>query len=142
MTGQDLKEWRRKWGLSQEDLGRALGVYRVTITRWETGTRAIPSFLPLALEALEHRAILFPVKGIGGDMGEKRKPKCKREGELIPVPYRRAAPDVAYVPPVCPQCYEQYEELSFEEYQALPENGKVMYPWENNKFFRHPLFEG
>ena len=55
MTGQELQKWRRKWGLSQEDLGRALGVIRVSVSRWETGTRAIPSFLPLALEALENR---------------------------------------------------------------------------------------
>jgi DNA-binding XRE family transcriptional regulator len=53
MTGQELKDWRRKWGLSQEELGKALGVFRVSISRWETGTRSIPSFLPLALQALE-----------------------------------------------------------------------------------------
>jgi transcriptional regulator with XRE-family HTH domain len=55
MTGQKLKEWRRKRGLTQEDLARRLGVIRLTVARWETGTRAIPSFLPLALEALENR---------------------------------------------------------------------------------------
>ncbi len=55
MTGQELKEWRRKWGLTQEGLARRLGVIRLTVARWETGTRAIPSFLPLTLEALEHR---------------------------------------------------------------------------------------
>jgi transcriptional regulator with XRE-family HTH domain len=55
MTGKELQEWRRKWGLSQETLASALGVIRVSVSRWETGTRAIPSFLPLALEALENR---------------------------------------------------------------------------------------
>ena len=55
MTGQELKEWRRKRGLTQMDLARRLGVIRLTVARWETGTRAIPSFLPLALEALENR---------------------------------------------------------------------------------------
>ena len=54
MTGQELKEWRRKWGLTQEGLAQRLGVIKVTVARWETGTRAIPSFLPLALEALEN----------------------------------------------------------------------------------------
>jgi DNA-binding transcriptional regulator YiaG len=54
MTGQELKEWRRKWGLSQEGLANRLGVIKITVTRWEIGTRAIPSFLPLALEALEN----------------------------------------------------------------------------------------
>jgi transcriptional regulator with XRE-family HTH domain len=55
MTGQELKEWRRKRGLTQMDLARRLGVIRLTVARWETGTRAIPSFLQLALEALENR---------------------------------------------------------------------------------------
>jgi DNA-binding transcriptional regulator YiaG len=55
MTGQELKEWRRRMGLSQEQLGRLLGVARFSVSRWEIGTRAIPSFLPLALEALENR---------------------------------------------------------------------------------------
>jgi DNA-binding transcriptional regulator YiaG len=54
MTGQELKEWRRKWGLTQEGLAQRLGVIKVTVARWETRTRAIPSFLPLALEALEN----------------------------------------------------------------------------------------
>jgi len=54
MTGKELQEWRRKWGLTQEALARRLGVIRLTVARWETGTRAIPSFLPLALEALEN----------------------------------------------------------------------------------------
>jgi transcriptional regulator with XRE-family HTH domain len=55
MTGKELQEWRRKRGLSQEGLAGHLGVIRVTVARWETGTRSIPSFLPLALEALENR---------------------------------------------------------------------------------------
>jgi DNA-binding XRE family transcriptional regulator len=55
MTGQELKEWRRKCGLSQEELGRLLGVARFSVSRWEIGTRTIPSFLHLALEALENR---------------------------------------------------------------------------------------
>jgi transcriptional regulator with XRE-family HTH domain len=55
MTRKELQEWRRKRGLSQEGLARHLGVIRITVTRWETGARTIPSFLPLALEALENR---------------------------------------------------------------------------------------
>jgi transcriptional regulator with XRE-family HTH domain len=42
-------------GLSQEKLARLLGSHRVSIAQWETGRRGIPTFLPLALEALEHR---------------------------------------------------------------------------------------
>jgi DNA-binding XRE family transcriptional regulator len=55
MTGQELREWRKDWKLTQEELARVLGVYRVSVNRWEKGVRSIPSFLPLALEALENR---------------------------------------------------------------------------------------
>jgi predicted transcriptional regulator len=55
MGGEDLKNWRRKWGISQADLARILRTYQVTISRWETGARNIPFLLPLALEALENR---------------------------------------------------------------------------------------
>jgi transcriptional regulator with XRE-family HTH domain len=55
MTGKELQAWRRKQGLTQEELALYLGVIRITITRWETEVRSIPSFLPLALEALENR---------------------------------------------------------------------------------------
>ncbi len=55
MTSEDLKQWRRRWGLTQVELARVLGTYQVTVARWETGTRKIPFLLPLALEALENR---------------------------------------------------------------------------------------
>ena len=55
MTGQDLKEWRQKWGVTQGELARMLGTYQETISRWERDKRGIPSHLFLALEALENR---------------------------------------------------------------------------------------
>ncbi len=55
MTGNELKLWRKEWGITQVELARILGTYQVTIARWETGARGIPFLLPLALEALEHR---------------------------------------------------------------------------------------
>ncbi len=55
MNPNELKTWRKKLGLSQEKLARLLGSHRVSIAQWETGRRGIPSFLPLALEALEYR---------------------------------------------------------------------------------------
>ncbi len=45
----------RKWLLSQDDLAQRLGVFRVSDSNWKTGTRAIPSFLPSALEAVKNR---------------------------------------------------------------------------------------
>ena len=55
MTGNELKLWRKRWGITQVDLARRLGTYQVTIARWETGARKIPFLLPLALETLEKR---------------------------------------------------------------------------------------
>ena len=55
MDKNDLKKWRKKHSFTQEQLAQALGVYQVTIARWETGVRKIPVFLPLALETLARR---------------------------------------------------------------------------------------
>jgi transcriptional regulator with XRE-family HTH domain len=55
MTGQELKNWRKKWGITQIELARLLGTYQETISRWERDKRGTPSHLSLALEALEHR---------------------------------------------------------------------------------------
>lgn len=52
MTPQDLKEWRKKHGYTQQGLADALGTYQVTVARWENGTRAIPNLLILALKGL------------------------------------------------------------------------------------------
>lgn len=55
MTGNELKLWRKKWGITQVDLAKRLDTYQVTIARWETGARKIPFLLPLALETIEKR---------------------------------------------------------------------------------------
>ena len=54
MTPEQLKQWRQSNGYTtQKSLADVLGVDRVTIARWETGARDIPSFLHLALRCLE-----------------------------------------------------------------------------------------
>jgi transcriptional regulator with XRE-family HTH domain len=55
MKGQDLRNWRKKWGITQIELARMLGTFQETISRWERDKRGIPSHLSLALEALENR---------------------------------------------------------------------------------------
>jgi len=55
MTPAELQQWRSATGLSQARLATLLGVRTMTVSRWETGTRTIPSFLHLALEALHSR---------------------------------------------------------------------------------------
>lgn len=65
--------WRKKQGLTQEELALCLGVIRITITRWETAVRSIPPFLSLALEALEHRIKEIGKNGLlNSDLPQKR----------------------------------------------------------------------
>jgi transcriptional regulator with XRE-family HTH domain len=55
MKSQELKKWRKANGYNQRQLADVLGVATMTVSRWETKGRAIPSLLSLALEALEVR---------------------------------------------------------------------------------------
>jgi DNA-binding transcriptional regulator YiaG len=55
MTPEDLKAWHKKHGYTQPSLARVLGIHPLSVARWETGVRKIPSFLHLALEALERK---------------------------------------------------------------------------------------
>jgi predicted transcriptional regulator len=68
MTGQDLKNWRKKWSITQGELARQLGTYQETISRWERDKRGIPSHLSLALEALENRLKKGDRDGLTGGM--------------------------------------------------------------------------
>ena len=71
MTPEQLKQWREKNGYTQQRLADALGIIQVSIARWETGVRKIPSFLHLALRCLELE---------GGEPLEKGTRKRKRKG--------------------------------------------------------------
>ncbi len=53
MTPEYLKQWRNKNRYTQVALAKALNTHSITISRWENGAREIPSFLHLALDALE-----------------------------------------------------------------------------------------
>jgi len=72
MTTDDLKAWRKQHGYTQQRLADALGVIKVTVYRWECGDREIPSFLHLALEALEAR---------GGELKKSREKKTDKGGK-------------------------------------------------------------
>jgi len=69
MEANDLKKWREVNGYSQAKLAKALGVAVMTVSRWETGTRSIPSFLHLALRCLELE---------GGDSNKGKTTKERR----------------------------------------------------------------
>jgi DNA-binding transcriptional regulator YiaG len=53
MTGQDVRDLRRRIGLSQQGLAVLLGVTTTTVHRWETGKSPIPPLLERALETVK-----------------------------------------------------------------------------------------
>ena len=53
MTADELVNFRKQLGLSQEELAAKLKVARNTVNRWENEARKIPEFLDLALETVE-----------------------------------------------------------------------------------------
>jgi DNA-binding XRE family transcriptional regulator len=70
MNPLDLKQWRSKQKMTQQELADILGVAKNTIYRWEAGMREIPPFLALALKCVERE---------GGEQ-EKKGTKMKRKG--------------------------------------------------------------
>jgi DNA-binding XRE family transcriptional regulator len=71
MTPEDLKTWRKQHAYTQQRLANTLGVIKLTVGRWERGDRQIPSFLHLALDALECRG------------GEKKPREMKTRKENV-----------------------------------------------------------
>lgn len=54
MTGDDLRAFRDRWGLSRAELVRRLDVDYSTVWRWEkAGTRELPQRVALAISGLE-----------------------------------------------------------------------------------------
>jgi transcriptional regulator with XRE-family HTH domain len=72
MTREELINWRKKHSLRQEDLALLLGIARVSVTRWENGTRQTPPFLHWALESISRH-----LKGGGKGSATQKKPKRK-----------------------------------------------------------------
>lgn len=64
MTPKELKAWRKNNGYSQSRLAKSLDVHSLTVSRWERGVRAIPSFLHLALRCLELEGGEIKTKGM------------------------------------------------------------------------------
>lgn len=44
-TPDDLRAWRAREGLTQEQAGKIAGVKRLAWARWELGTRPVPQWL-------------------------------------------------------------------------------------------------
>ena len=79
MTGKELQTWRVNNGYSQSQLAKALGVIKLTVSRWEREDREIPSFLHLALKALPKRGGEIKT-GRPAVKGNTTKKKTKKKG--------------------------------------------------------------
>lgn len=77
MSPEELKEWRERKQLTQETLAEILGVHRVTVAKWEAGTRGIPPFLHLAL------AFVHITYGKEPGPGEQPDPEPKTKGGIM-----------------------------------------------------------
>jgi DNA-binding transcriptional regulator YiaG len=64
-TRDELKEWRRRLGLTQVGLARLLGVSRNAVARWEWGRHPIPPWLHLALAGIEATGAHLRLRGEG-----------------------------------------------------------------------------
>lgn len=53
MTGHELRQRRRDMGMSQCELSANLGRSVRMLSAWECGRRTIPSYITLALSAIE-----------------------------------------------------------------------------------------
>lgn len=58
VTSDELKRWRAKHGVGQQELADKLGVHLQTVSKWERDVQAIPPFLPLALETIERNLLV------------------------------------------------------------------------------------
>jgi DNA-binding transcriptional regulator YiaG len=52
MTAGKFRRLRQDTGLTQAELGKTLGVDRVTVARWETGARRIPEMAARLLKRI------------------------------------------------------------------------------------------
>jgi transcriptional regulator with XRE-family HTH domain len=72
MIGQRLRDVRLSSGVSQEELAQRLGIERVSLSRYETGQRAIPFSALLAISDILQRPISD--FALGTTLATKRRP--------------------------------------------------------------------
>ena len=57
MAPEELREWRKTRGLTQQQLADLLNISRQAITNWECGIRKIPPYLNFTLNCLEEKLL-------------------------------------------------------------------------------------
>ena len=74
MTGKELKEWRKQYGLTQVELSKHLGISWSTVARWEIDYINIPPYLHLALTTIANN-----LQKKGGEKKHAMRKKKKRK---------------------------------------------------------------
>lgn len=113
-----LKELRLARGMTQEDLGRALGVQKAAICKYETGR------VPLPPEAMMKLCDLFGVSAdhlLGRDVIPLPKPRASLSSRLMPITGTVGVPLVGRVHAGLPILAEE----NITEYIPLPANEVV-----------------
>lgn len=72
-----IKETRHKMGISQEELGRLLGVSQCVVSRWERGCQTPSPAQLRELEELERQ-----VRGSGNNLNESEQTRGKEPGRV------------------------------------------------------------
>lgn len=69
MTGDDLKSFRERYGLSQRGLARRIGYSHTMVSLWEAGKRTpIPERVPILLAGIAH------------DLQDEKRPQSEDQG--------------------------------------------------------------
>ena len=58
LSGEELRAWRKKHGLTQAELAWLLYVSRDAVSNWETERRKIPPYISYVLRKLEEEGFL------------------------------------------------------------------------------------
>nr|PZN44247.1 MAG: DNA-binding protein [Bacillota bacterium] len=120
-----LRQWREHLGLTQEDLGKAVGVARQTIAAWESGETSptltqlfrlaramtVPLDALLGEPASDDAAILFRADDPAALAPELRAAVARKVADYAEV--ERLAGETPAVPPACP--VEGYDPDQIEE---------------------------
>ena len=82
MKPLELKKARQALGLTQKQLAEKLGTIRLTVTRYESGTRRIPSLVEVAISQLSNSTMIQ----MAGIVAAGRPIEALIQSEIVEVP--------------------------------------------------------
>ena len=77
ITGDELKQWRRRLGASQPQVAQVMGVDRSTLQRWERDTANAPAYLEFVVDSRTFERRLRAL--VSAERSRQRKLKWDRE---------------------------------------------------------------